>query len=124
MDLTEEVIQRVAAEATILSSLQNPNIIHIYGISVLPPSVCILLEVCEFGSLSDILRGDTGGGRVKLPLSLTITDRMHLALGCARGVAALHALGHGVVHRDIKSLNFLGTQTQTRDYILTTYLIN
>jgi hypothetical protein len=56
MDLTEDVIQRVAAEANILSSMkvrplsiahissshnatrsQNQNIVKIYGISVLPP---------------------------------------------------------------------------------------
>jgi hypothetical protein len=121
---------------------QNPHIVHIYGISVLPPryrtmqysnmqyntyvlyprcislqehfvflclflsflrfasllcfvcvcicngngngSVCILLEICEYGSLSDILRGDVGGGVVKQPLHLTRTDRTWLALGCAR----------------------------------------
>ena len=29
----------------------------IYGVSVLPPSVCIVLEICLFGSLSDVIRG-------------------------------------------------------------------
>lgn len=107
MDLTEDVIQRVAAEANILSSMKNPNIVKIYGISVLPPSVCILLELCTYGSLSDILRGDTGTNVRKVPLKLTLMDRLYLALGCARGLAALHSLGPEYVHRDIKSLNFL-----------------
>jgi len=107
MDLTESVMQRVAAEATILSSMKHPNIVHIYGVSVLPPSVCILLELCAYGSLSDILRGESGGAHKKKPLFLTEMDRVFLALGCAKGVAALHSLGSQVVHRDIKSLNFL-----------------
>jgi hypothetical protein len=37
VDLTADVIKRVAAEASILSSIRHPNIVHIYGVSVLPP---------------------------------------------------------------------------------------
>jgi hypothetical protein len=52
MDLTEDVIQRVAAEANILSSMKNPNIVKIYGISVLPPrSVNPLLLLFSSSSL-------------------------------------------------------------------------
>ena len=117
--------------------------LHRYFLAGGGGSVCILLEICEYGSLADILRGDMGGGRIKQPLGLSLQDRMWLALGCARyylfvchyvcrvcvascfsrsclagyvcvvysacrGVAALHRLGPAVVHRDIKSLNFLG----------------
>lgn len=42
------------------------------------------------------------------PLSLSLTDRMFLALGCAKGLAALHAYNPALCHRDIKSFNFLG----------------
>lgn len=42
LDLTVEVIGRVAAEAEILSSVQHPNIIKIFGVAVLPPRfVCL-----------------------------------------------------------------------------------
>jgi hypothetical protein len=37
VDLTTDVIQRVAAEASILSSIRHPNIVNILGVSVLPP---------------------------------------------------------------------------------------
>ena len=52
--------------------------VYIFGISV-----CTVLELCAYGSLSDVLRGDDGP-LVKHPLSLSMADRMYLALGCAR----------------------------------------
>lgn len=77
MDLTESDIQRAASEATILSSINSKNIVKIYGVTVLPPSVCLVLELCAYGSLSDILRAPRA-------LVLSGQDRMYLALGCAR----------------------------------------
>jgi serine/threonine protein kinase len=56
-DLNPEVIRRCCNEAQLLSRIQHPNIVTIYGVAVLPPSVCIVLEKCEFGSLADVLRG-------------------------------------------------------------------
>jgi serine/threonine protein kinase len=94
---------------------------------VLPPSVCIVLELCAFGSLSDVVRGNgidrrqlrasiDGSGSGK-PLKTSYTsaptyklstaDRLFLAMGCARGLAALHAFSSNLCHRDIKSFNFL-----------------
>jgi serine/threonine protein kinase len=109
VDLTADVIKRVAAEASILSSIKHPNIVNILGVSVLPPSVCLILELCSFGSLSDIIRGygfdwNTSS---RFPLHLTRADLLHLALGCARGVAAVHAYDASICHRDVKSFNFL-----------------
>jgi hypothetical protein len=106
VDLTTDVIQRVAAEASILSSIRHPNIVNILGVSVLPPrlalyafsllefyffcfllfSVCLLLELCEFGSLSDIIRGygfDWNTSH-RSPLTLCRLDILYFALGCAR----------------------------------------
>ena len=40
---------------------------------------------------------------------LCIYDRMFLALGCARGLEALHSFSSHLCHRDIKSMNFLGS---------------
>eukprot|EP01035_Chromulina_nebulosa_P031097 gene31097-41424_t len=136
-DLTEDVIQRIGAEAQILSSINHPNIVDIIGVAVLPPSVCILLELCEFGSLADVLKGsgfpvlghafrlrfpsqmtkkranrarnanrDSATGRNAMQLSWV--DRLYLAVGCCRGLAALHAYSSDLCHRDIKSFNFLG----------------
>lgn len=210
VDLTIEVIQRVAAEAQLLSLIRHPNVVDILGVSVLPPSVCILLELCSNGSLGDTLRnttamnaalcafnpilennneltdnstavtalsmrgyvngfnsfvsynsisnapyegsnnsvrsessnsnvsalmsvvsGATNGStntshshslnlsaalsnsqpvvtaQQMAALSLTWTDRLYLAVGCARGLAALHTFSADLCHRDIKSFNFL-----------------
>jgi serine/threonine protein kinase len=83
----------------------------------------MVLELCAYGSLADVLRGNDSG---RVPLALKPRDKIFLALGCARylllplltcsvagdsvlrGVAALHALSEKIVHRDIKSFNFLG----------------
>jgi serine/threonine protein kinase len=74
-------------------------------------SVCLVLEICEYGSLSDVLRGgmDSGATVSRPPLNLSYSDRMYLALGCAKGLQALHAYSPTLCHRDIKSMNFLST---------------
>ncbi len=78
MDLTEDDIYRVVAEATILSAVTSVNVVRIYGVMVMPPSLCLVLELCSFGSLSDVVR--------KPPKALTLSaqDRLFLCLGCAR----------------------------------------
>lgn len=175
MDLTVDVIQRVAAEASILSSLQVcisldyavacvisiivaaskccPHIGSLRVASIVSYSsthmsicwtivsqlsvhrVCVLLELCSFGSLSDIIRGYGFNWNTshKRPPSLSAIDKLYLALGCARcgiillcdkrekflykycipcvfcrGLAAVHALNPTLCHRDVKSFNFLG----------------
>jgi serine/threonine protein kinase len=70
-------------------------------------SVCLILELCAYGSLSDVLRGSNAHGVNRLPLKLLLADRMHLALGCASGLQALHNYSPDLCHRDIKSMNFL-----------------
>ena len=56
-----------------------------------------------------MLRGPSDGSSVKArpPLSLCYSDRMYLALGCAKGLQALHSFSPLLCHRDIKSFNFL-----------------
>jgi serine/threonine protein kinase len=75
---------------------------------VLPPSVCILLELCKYGSLSDVLRKRKAGKSRRM--NVTYLDLLWLAIGCCRGLCALHASGDDVCHRDIKSMNFLGKE--------------
>ena len=57
-DLTAEDVNKATVEATLLSSIRSRNIINIYGICVNPPSVMIALELCELGSLFDVLRNE------------------------------------------------------------------
>lgn len=189
VDLTIEVIKRIAMEAQLLSMIKHPNVVGILGVAVLPPSICILLELCSRGSLGDVLKGNTlvNANSYQFSLftesgldnSINITsdsmtgyvngflnfdekrfsnrvnsdaftqsdvsnkhvtalasaiqqndspmlnssdtkqtatlkglnlcwhDRLYLALGCARGLHALHSFSSDLCHRDIKSFNFL-----------------
>jgi serine/threonine-protein kinase CTR1 len=121
VDLNPEIIRRCCTEAQLLSDVTHPNVVEIFGVSVLPPrspiplptlsphrSICIVLEICQYGSLSDVIRGSSGGGVSRRQLPLCHADRMFLALGCARGLQALHSHGPPLCHRDVKSFNFLG----------------
>jgi len=110
VDLNPEIIHRVCKEAQLLSQINHPNVVEIFGVSVFPPSVCLVLEICHYGSLSDVIRGKGGskaGSSVRPPLPLTHADKMYLALGCARGLEALHNYSETLCHRDVKSFNFL-----------------
>jgi hypothetical protein len=55
VEITPAEIQRTCMEASLLHSLQSPNVVRLFGIAVLPPSLCVVLEVCSEGSLGDVL---------------------------------------------------------------------
>lgn len=59
--------------------------------------MCILTEFCDNGSLQNVLDNKD----IIMTPQLTIK----IALDCAKGLEFLHSLG--IIHRDIKSLNFL-----------------
>jgi serine/threonine protein kinase len=100
--LTPETVANFFQESRLLSRLRHPNVVHMKGVCVTPPSICMVMELCK-GSLYERLqlrssKIDWGG-------------RLSMALGCARAVACLHAQTPPILHMDIKSANFLvGTQ--------------
>lgn len=51
-------------------------------------------------------------------MQLSWVDRLYLAVGCCRGLAALHAYSADLCHRDIKSFNFLGSHILSVRYLL------
>jgi hypothetical protein len=55
IELTPERVVSFCNEATILNSLQHPNVVKCYGVSVMPPALCLVTEFCHFGSLFDFL---------------------------------------------------------------------
>ena len=103
LQLTPETVGKFFRETALTSRLRHPNIVQVRGVCVLPPAICMVMELCH-GSLFDRLR-------IKSDTGIDWDTRLAYAVDCARGVACLHSQRDPVVHMDLKSANFLvGTQ--------------
>lgn len=80
-----------------LAKFRHPNIVLLVGICSIPPNLAIVTEYIQRGSLYDLLH--------KKKVSLTESDRRKLVRQVLSSIAFLHE--HDIVHRDIKSHNFL-----------------
>ena len=87
------------SEMAFAATLHHANIVHCCGICVVPPSICIVTEFMERGSLFRVLTVEAR--------ALSYRRRVGIALDAAAGVAFLHAQTPPIIHRDVKSLNFL-----------------
>ncbi|DBA76756.1 TPA: hypothetical protein ACH3X2_008784 [Trebouxia sp. C0005] len=88
-------------EVHVLACVRHPNVMPFYGACLQPPQHCMLL--CEYlpgGNLRDWLYGQ-GRSPPKRPLA----ERLQMALGVARGMAALEENDPPIVHRDLKPTN-------------------
>jgi len=99
MQLTPESVENFFRESALLSRLRHPSIVHMHGVCVLPPALCMVMELCQ-GSLYELLR---------LPeyRQLDWGERLSTAIDCARGVACMHEQVPPILHKDLKSANFL-----------------
>ncbi|CAF3299801.1 unnamed protein product, partial [Rotaria sp. Silwood2] len=82
-----------------MDSIRCPNIISFYGACTEPGKYALIMEYMSLGSLYKILHEDN--------LVLTWSERFSIAFQTANGINYLHQLSEPVLHRDIKSLNFL-----------------
>jgi hypothetical protein len=55
IELTPDRIVDFCNEATMLNSLQHPNIVTCYGVAIMPPAISLVTEFCHYGSLFDFL---------------------------------------------------------------------
>lgn len=55
IELTPDRVIDFCNEATLLNSLQHPNIVTCLGVAVMPPALCLVTEFCHYGSLYDFL---------------------------------------------------------------------
>ncbi len=78
-------------EARLLAAVRDPHVLTVFDVGELPAFFYIAMELAD-GSLRDQLSAPLPPARAR-----------SLALGIARGLAALHA--HGIVHRDLKPEN-------------------
>lgn len=86
-----------------LAKFRHPNIVLLVGICSLPPNLAIVTEYIERGSLYDLLH--------KKKTQLSEAEKRKIVKQVLSSIAYLHE--HDVVHRDIKSHNFLVDENLT-----------
>ncbi|EGR33833.1 protein kinase, putative, partial [Ichthyophthirius multifiliis] len=97
--INETIIRDFLSECHAMEALRHPNIVMFLGACTKPPNFCIILELCQRGSLWNLLQTPE--------ISLSWEDKRKLALDTARGVHYLHQCTPPIIHRDLKSLNIL-----------------
>ena len=93
----EDIAKQMNREATILCSLNHPNIIRIFGIVL--NRGWIIMELCTRGSLRSILLDKDN--------ALELPELVRFASETATGVAYLHATDVSIIHGDLKADNVL-----------------
>ncbi|DBA03335.1 TPA: hypothetical protein N0F65_004612 [Lagenidium giganteum] len=99
-ELSDQVIAEFSQEAALCGNLVHPNITRFYGLSICPPTICLVFELCR-GTLKDVSKqteGDYGS------LILWKTAQM---LDAARAIAYLHSFSPPFIHRNLKLSCFL-----------------
>ncbi|CAF4634970.1 unnamed protein product [Rotaria sp. Silwood1] len=86
-------------ELLIMHSLRYPHIVTFIGACMENGKYALVMEYMSLGSLYKILHRDN--------LPLDWSDRLSIALQTAKSINYLHKLQPSILHRDIKSLNFL-----------------
>ncbi|CAF3750089.1 unnamed protein product [Rotaria sp. Silwood1] len=92
-----------------MHSIHYPHIVTFYGACTEQGKYALVMEYMSLGSLYKILHKD------KEPLNWS--QRLSIALQTAKGINYLHKLEPPILHRDIKSLNFL-LETSHDGYIV------
>ncbi|EEF29396.1 conserved hypothetical protein [Ricinus communis] len=91
-------------EIGMISGLQHPNLVKLYGCCVEGNQLLLIYEYMENNCLSRALFGKNSTSRLKLDWP----TRQKICLGVARGLAYLHEESIiKIVHRDIKTSNVL-----------------
>ena len=110
------MVRNFFKEASMLKKLEHSNIVGLRGVCCLPPTICIVMELCIGGSLT----GWLASRRALWFKEQAVDDGQVLAVfddvkyswwrplcklleGCAAGVAQIHS--HHLVHLDIKSMS-------------------
>ncbi|XP_028755426.1 probable LRR receptor-like serine/threonine-protein kinase At1g53430 isoform X3 [Neltuma alba] len=90
-------------EIGMISALQHPNLVKLYGCCVEENQLLLIYEYMENNSLARALFGGQGQ-----KIHLDWPTRMKICVGIARGLAYLHEESRlKIVHRDIKATNVL-----------------
>ncbi|CAG9467105.1 unnamed protein product [Pedinophyceae sp. YPF-701] len=90
----------VRKEIEILKDCNHPNVVRYHGSFQALDSLCIVMEYCGGGSVSDIMHAN---GK-----NLTEEQIRYIIYESFKGIAYLHSIGR--IHRDIKCGNILLTE--------------
>ncbi len=92
-----KMLARFDREATVLASLNHPNVAAIYGREEIDGRPVLVLELVDGDNLGDLLANG----------ALDLDQLLYVARGIARGLEAAHE--KGVIHRDLKPSNVMLT---------------
>lgn len=104
VQVTDEEVQRFSRETALNVQLSHPNIVKFYGLCVVPPTISLVFEFCEYGGLDGVL----GNGSMQ-----SLSTKLRAWLDACRALAYLHSFSPPLLHRDIKTDNFLVGQDFT-----------
>jgi len=102
--IPHKMAEDFSKELKVLKKIKGDLIIEFYGIT-LRPKFAIVMEFCLRGSLLDVLS--------KNDWDCTWDRFFHFTRQCVQAVMALHGREGKIVHRDLKSMNFLVTEDWT-----------
>eukprot|EP00055_Hartaetosiga_balthica_P015994 m.98536 g.98536 ORF g.98536 m.98536 type:complete len:925 (+) comp9015_c0_seq1:347-3121(+) len=106
MCLTPQKIRDFCEENKLLSGIRHPNIVKMEGVCVYNQNIASVMEMA-YGNLQEYLRTLCNS-------HTTLSERLPIAVDCARGLDYLHSLG--IVHCDIKSLNYIVSKEVVSDW--------
>ncbi|KAF0983328.1 hypothetical protein FDP41_010393 [Naegleria fowleri] len=105
----DDTHQDFEKEVMLLVKLRHPNIICFYGICISESQLCIVVELCQNGSLEQMIK-EMKKGKIKKKFK----DKLKILIGVANGMKYLHGLQpHYLIHRDLKPANIILDQSYT-----------
>eukprot|EP00301_Raphidiophrys_heterophryoidea_P003331 c11508_g1_i2.p1 GENE.c11508_g1_i2~~c11508_g1_i2.p1 ORF type:complete len:687 (-),score=163.86 c11508_g1_i2:98-2158(-) len=100
IEISSETLSEFANEIHKYERLRHVRVMQLVGVCVRPPDVCMVCELCE-SSLHTHIHS----------LPLNVHTKMKLSVQVCEAVMFIHTLCPPLIHRDIKSHNFLITST-------------
>ncbi|CAF1486943.1 unnamed protein product [Adineta ricciae] len=97
--LNERAEKDFIRELAMMNRIRCPYIVGFLGACIDKGKYALIMEYMSLGSLYKVLHEDR--------LSLTWSERMSIALQSVKGINYLHQCQPPILHRDVKSLNFL-----------------